>query len=79
METLTVTPYVMLFEMLAPANSLVQAFVSSFNNYLRELFISVTLDPVYCNAQVSIDFPVLGLASCALIIGSKPLLVDILS
>ena len=77
-NTLTVILSVMLVEILAPANSLLQPFVSIINDSLRVFSISVTLDPVSCNAQLSVDLLVLGFFSCTLFIGSKPQLDGIL-
>ena len=72
MDTFLVTLFVVLIELLAPANFLSQSFVTSSNNSLKDLLIDVTVDPVSCNAQVSIDLPVLGLVSCNLITVEKP-------
>ena len=63
MDTLTVILSVMLIEILASANSLLQPSVSILNDSVRVFCISVTLDPVSCNAQLSIDLLVLGFFS----------------
>ena len=73
-DTFTVTPSVMLLELLVPVNTLLQSFVSNFNDSLGDLSISDPVDPESCNAQVSLDFSVIALVRCTLIIDIKPLL-----
>ena len=77
-DTFTVTLSVILTEVLIPDHSILQPFVSNFIASLRDLFISVNVDPVSRNAQVSNDLPVHASVICTLTIGSKAKLDGIL-